>query len=73
MPTGDRGLELFRSGAAASVGIRWTPKLPGRLGGLVQKNLRQMLSTLDFWAALLLTVSGTAYRVFGGAPIRMRS
>ncbi len=37
----------FRAGRAGSGGIRWMPKLPGRLGGLVQKNLRQMLSTLD--------------------------
>ncbi len=55
----------FTAGRTRSIGLRWTPKLPGRLGGLVQKNIRQMLSTLDFWAALLLAVSGTAYRLFG--------
>jgi hypothetical protein len=37
---------------------RW---VPGR--GLVKKNLRQMVSTLDFWCALALSVATTIYRV----------
>jgi hypothetical protein len=37
---------------------RW---VPGR--GLVKKNLRQMISTLDFWCALVLSVATTIYRV----------
>jgi hypothetical protein len=36
---------------------RW---VPGR--GLVKKNLRQMVSTLDFWCALALSVATTIYR-----------
>jgi len=41
------------------------PALPGRLGSLVQKNLRQMLSVLDCYAALVLALGGTLYRIFG--------
>ncbi|MBZ5609004.1 MAG: hypothetical protein LAP38_12150 [Acidobacteriia bacterium] len=58
----------FTAGRARSIGLARTPKLPGRLGGLVQKNIRQMLSTLDFYAALLLALSGSLYRVFGSTP-----
>jgi len=41
------------------------PKLPGRLGGLVQKDFRQMLSVLDTYAAVLLAVPAMFYRWFG--------
>jgi len=41
------------------------PKFPGRWGGLVQKNLRQMLSVLDCYAALVLAVGGAVYRLAG--------
>ena len=41
------------------------PKFPGRWGGLVQKNLRQMLTVLDCYAALALALGGALYRVFG--------
>lgn len=43
--------------------LRDIPRLPGRYGGLIQKNLREMLCVLDLYAALILTVSGTAYRM----------
>jgi hypothetical protein len=45
--------------------LRWIPRFPGRWGGLVSKDLRQMLRVLDSYLALLLSVSGVAYRVFG--------
>jgi len=41
------------------------PKFPGRWGGLVQKNLRQMLSVLDCYAALALAIGGGLYRLLG--------
>ena len=45
--------------------LRWIPRFPGRWGGLVSKDLRQMLRVLDFYLALLLSLSGVAYRIFG--------
>ncbi len=44
---------------------RWVPKLPGRFGGLVHKDLRQMLAVLDVYVALVVTVTGTAWRIAG--------
>ena len=44
------------------------PQFPGRLGGLVRKDLRQTLSLLDPYAALLLSLAGGAYRIFGAHP-----
>jgi hypothetical protein len=44
---------------------RRVPSLPGRLGGLVRKDLRQMLRVLDFYVALLVSVAGVAFRVAG--------
>jgi len=37
-------------------------RVPGR--GLVKKNLRQMISTLDFWCALALSAGTAIYRFF---------
>ena len=48
--------------------LRWVPRFPGRLGGLVRNNIRQMLSTLDIHAALLLSVMGVAYRFLYPRP-----
>jgi hypothetical protein len=45
--------------------LRWIPRVPGRWGGLVSKDLRQMLRVLDSYLALLLSLSGVAYRVLG--------
>lgn len=42
---------------------RFVPGIGGLLGELVKKNLRQMISTLDFWCALALSVATTIYRV----------
>jgi len=48
--------------------LRYIPQFPGRLGGLVRKNLREILSLMDPYAALLLSIGGGAYRVFGAHP-----
>jgi len=48
--------------------LRLIPQFPGRLGGLVRKNMREMLSLMDPYAALLLSLGGGAYRVFGAHP-----
>ena len=45
--------------------LRWIPRFPGQWGGLVSKDLRQMLRVLDFYLALLLSLSGIAYRLLG--------
>ncbi|HTQ56943.1 MAG TPA: hypothetical protein VMI94_20890 [Bryobacteraceae bacterium] len=45
--------------------LRDIPVLPGRLGGLVRKDLRQMLSVLDPYAAALLSLGGGLYRAAG--------
>ncbi len=44
---------------------RWVPPFPGPLGALIRKNLREMLSTLDVFAALAVALGGCAYRMFG--------
>ncbi len=44
------------------------PQVPGRLGGLMRKNLREMLSLMDPYAASLLSLAGGAYRLFGKHP-----
>ena len=44
------------------------PQFPGRLGGLVRKNLREMLTMMDPYAAALLSIGGGAYRIFGAHP-----
>jgi len=46
--------------------LRYIPQFPGRLGCLVRKNMREILSLLDPYAALLLSAGGGAYRLFGG-------
>jgi hypothetical protein len=38
------------------------PPFPGRLNQLIRKNVREMLSTLDFYCALLLTLCAMGYR-----------
>jgi hypothetical protein len=42
---------------------RKVPGFGGVLGELIRKNLRQMLTTLDFWCALVLSLGTTIYRV----------
>jgi len=44
---------------------RRMPRFPEPLNHLIRKNLREMLSTLDFYVALLLSLATLAYRVLG--------
>jgi hypothetical protein len=39
------------------------PEFPGPVGQLIRKNVREILSTLDFYIALLLALTGLVYRV----------
>jgi len=55
----------WREGRPWSPAVVAVPKFPGRWGGLVRKDLRQMLSVLDCYAALVLAVGGWLYRAFG--------
>jgi len=50
-------------GGAWDALARRVPGFGGLLGELIRKNLRQMLSTLDFWLALVLSVATTIYRI----------
>jgi len=47
---------------------RHIPQVPGRLGGLVRNNTREMLSVLDTYIALLLSLGGSAYRFLSPHP-----
>ena len=47
--------------------FRHMPHFPGPLDQLIRKNLRETLSTLDFWCALLLSLATVVYRAAGGA------
>jgi hypothetical protein len=40
---------------------RCVPRFPGRWGELVQKNIRGLVSTLDFYSAAILSLSAGAY------------
>ena len=44
---------------------RSVPQFPVRLNQLVRKNVREMLSTLDFYCAAILSAAMLAYRCFG--------
>ena len=46
---------------------RRVPQFPGPLNQLVRKNLREILCTLDFYCALILSAAMLGYRVFGPA------
>jgi hypothetical protein len=55
--------------AGKSAFWRWVPAFPGPIGQLIRKNVREILSTLDFYVALLLSLAGLAYRIAGlGLP-----
>jgi hypothetical protein len=43
------------------------PGIPGPLDQLVRKNLREILSTLDFYCAAVLSAAVLAWRVFGAS------
>jgi hypothetical protein len=62
---------LGRQAAAYAPGwaaLRYVPGFPGRLGGLVRKNLREMLSVLDVYVAALLSIGGVGYRFLAANP-----
>lgn len=42
--------------------LRRVPAFPGQLGGLIRKNIREMLTILDVYAAIVVSVSGLIYR-----------
>lgn len=44
---------------------RRIPPFPGRLNQLIRKNIREILSTLDFYVAALLVLAAAAWRVAG--------
>lgn len=46
----------------------WIPRFPGRLGELIRKNLRGLLTTLDFYCALVPAVAAVGYRLAGLLP-----
>jgi hypothetical protein len=45
--------------------FRRVPQFPGPLNQLMRKNLREILSTLDFYCAAILSAALLAYRLFG--------
>jgi hypothetical protein len=48
--------------------LRLVPPFPGKLGGLIRANLRQMLTVLDVYVAAAFSLGGAAYRFFGAHP-----
>jgi hypothetical protein len=54
---------LVPSVSGEPVFLRWIPAARGVMGQLVRKNLREILLTLDFYVALLMSVSGLIYRL----------
>ena len=55
----------FKLRIHASLSVSWTPL---KVGGIAQEMWRGLQGTLDFWAALLIAVIGTCYRLFGRPP-----
>lgn len=48
--------------------FHWIPAIPGPLGELVRKNLREMLSMLDPYLAMVVSLSTLAYRLWTPQP-----
>jgi hypothetical protein len=48
--------------------LRILPRGPGRLGQLIRANLRQMLTVLDTWVAVLLSLGAAAWRITARSP-----
>lgn len=48
--------------------LKLVPPLPGKLGGLVRNNVRQIFQVLDFYIALILAAGACAYRAFAAKP-----
>lgn len=49
--------------------FRRIPGIPGRLGGLLRKNLREAWMQLDPYVGLWLSLSGLAYRIASPGPV----
>lgn len=47
---------------------RWIPQFPSPLNHLIRKNLREMISTLDFWGGALVAIASLGWRVAGLLP-----
>jgi hypothetical protein len=61
-------LTSARAGGGAASPWRSIPQLPGPLNHLIRKNLREMLSTLDFFCAALIAVAALGWRLAGLLP-----
>jgi hypothetical protein len=48
--------------------LRHVPQLPGRMGGLIRNNLREMFTLLDFYVAAALSVGGVCYAYLAKNP-----
>jgi hypothetical protein len=48
--------------------LRHVPQLPGRMGGLLRNNLREMFVLLDFYVAAALSVGGLCYVYLSKSP-----
>jgi hypothetical protein len=56
------------SNRATNTALQWNllrhiPQFPGRLGGLIRNNIREMLSILDTYVAIAIAVGGIASRI----------
>lgn len=61
-------LAPWRRAASRGGILRIAPRFPGALGSLVRKDLRGLLTTLDFYCALVPAVAAIAYRAAGLLP-----
>jgi hypothetical protein len=48
--------------------LLWLPSFPSHLNQLIRKNLRELLATLDFYAALIFVIPAAAIRAAGRLP-----
>ncbi|MGA3087196.1 MAG: hypothetical protein ABSD75_01200 [Terriglobales bacterium] len=48
--------------------VRSVPQLPGKLGGVIRLAARQIFSVLDFYAAAILSLAATTYRIVAARP-----
>jgi hypothetical protein len=63
---GIHAIAALTRGPAWSV-ARIVPCIPGHIGGLVSANLREMLTLLDPYLALVIATGGSIWRLFGQA------
>jgi hypothetical protein len=48
--------------------LRYVPRFPTSVGGILQVSVRQLGTTMDFYTALILCISGALYRFLSRAP-----